>query len=207
MSAMKRGVVAAIAATFAWVAAGVANAEPVDDTSVSHIYIDDEYEFAESAPVSTSASTPEGNLGPSRGYDIDPSLLPSEGETTIVHYTNATETIVAPTATCTHSVTASTPYMTGNAVVGKVNLKRSSGCSGTWQGNGQTNFKNLIGLWQTGGTSATVSNLGAGANVTKQWSNICKGNRSTTWVTLGAMWYQSQEATSSSNQVTLSCTR
>ena len=206
MSATRRAAAAAIAATMAWTIAGTAYAEPTSDASSTHIYIDDEFVFAEPGPNSFSTDSSEVDLGPSPGYELDPSLLPSEGETVVVHYINATETITAPTASCTQSATASTPRKANNRAYGEVNLKRSSGCSGTWQGNGQMNFKNRLGLWASGGSSSTHNNLIPGSNVSKQWSTICKGTRTTGWVTLAAMWYQALETSSKSRQANLACT-
>lgn len=177
-----RGVLVATAA-FSMIIGGAsaAHAEtPTDEVnyeSVSHVQIEAEFRFAEGDKLTGARHQADGtDIGPSPGYRLDPSILPGKGEVVIVHYTNAVETLYAPTAACTQSATASTPWKSAGRARGKVALSRSSGCSGTWQGNGEMKFRNIIGLWQSSGATSTTS-LSPGESVTKWWSSACTGTR------------------------------
>ncbi|WP_349828502.1 hypothetical protein [Brevibacterium litoralis] len=94
-----------------------------------HVYLDEAFEF-DLGVTSKSRSTLERDetLTSTRAIDDD-EVTPdgvslSEGETVVVHYTNAVSTI-SSAASCTQSTTASTPYKSGGRAHGHAVFTRS----------------------------------------------------------------------------------
>lgn len=135
----------------------------------------------------------------------EPKVRPAPGDEVVDRSVpGEVTTYYGVTAACTESVTAYTPFKSGNQVKANVGFNRSAGCSGSNQGNGRLQAeRGIIASWHDR-ASKTITNITPGTNVSSGMVWNCAGTASTKWRNQGFFGNASGVPTNSSI-VTLAC--
>lgn len=189
---------------------GIATGAPAmaddQDAPVKRVVVNSEYEFAGDDEATTQSSKSDTSLVEieSAAKEIPDELLPPEGESVKVEYTNATSLITTQAAKCSNQVAASKPKKSNGRETAQAEYSRSKGCSGTLSAAGTSSYKSL-GLWAEATTMNGTEGVKPGTTKTMRWNVKCKNSKTKTWANTATMGSAGEDASARSASVKLSC--